>query len=69
MTNSFGRVCPAGVATPWWEERGRGYSAPDAPPRDTSKFLTAGAVADACVSMLEQDASANIESIMLDASE
>ena len=62
-----GLVCPAGVATPWWEESKRGFAAADAATPDVSKFLTAEAVADACVGMLEQHASANVESVMLDA--
>ena len=62
-----GLVCPAGVATPWWEDAARGFAAAGAPSVDTSKFLAPRAVADACVAMLEQDASSNVESVMLDA--
>lgn len=62
-----GLVCPAGVATPWWEDKARGFTAPDAPPPDTSKFLKPEAVANACMAMLEQDSSSNAESVMLDA--
>lgn len=62
-----GLICPAGVATPWWHDPARGYAAADAPPPDTSKFLTPQAVASACVAMLEQDASSNVESVMMDA--
>jgi len=62
-----GLVCPAGVATPWWEDKSRGFAADGAPAPDTSKFLTPEAVASACLAMLEQDASSNIESMMLDA--
>ena len=50
-----GLICPAGVATPWWHDKARGFAAPDAPPPDTSKFLTPEAVANACVALLEQD--------------
>ena len=62
-----GLICPAGVATPWWEDMERGFSAANAPSPDTSKFLTPEAVANACMAMLEQDASSNMESVMLDA--
>jgi len=62
-----GLVCPAGVATPWWEDPARCFRADDTPPPDTSKFLTPEAVANACISMLEQDASANVESVIMDA--
>ena len=61
-----GLVCPAGVATAWWDDKARGYTADGAKP-DTSKFLTPEAVANACVAMLEQDRSSNVESVMMDA--
>ena len=62
-----GLVCPAAVATPWWDDASRGGRAADAPMADVSKFLTPEAVASACLGMLEQDPSANVESVMLDA--
>lgn len=61
-----GLICPAGVATAWWDDKARGYTADGGKP-DTSKFLTPEAVANACVAMLEQDVSSNVESVMMDA--
>ena len=59
-------VSPGPIATPWWDEKARGGRAEDAPPPDVP-FLSAEAVANACVAMLEQDPSMNVESVMLDA--
>ena len=59
-----GLVCPAAVATPWWEERGRGFAEGATLPPN---MLTPEAVAAACLSLMQQDVSSNIEQIQMDA--
>lgn len=60
-----GLISPGPIATAWWDDPARGFGAPDtAPP--PPKMLTAEAVAAACVSMMEQGDSSNMEEITLD---
>jgi len=62
-----GLVCPGPIATPWWDEPARGWRDATNPPPPT-KMLSPESVATACLSLLHQDASSNIESIVLDPS-
>jgi short-subunit dehydrogenase len=60
-----GLVCPGPIATPWWDDAARGFRAADAPP-PPARMLSAEAVAGACLSLLEQDASCNQERVVMD---
>ena len=62
-----GLVCPAAIATPWWDEPGRS-GAFKATPKPTA-LLSADAVAEACISLVEQLPSSNIEQLNLEAVE
>ncbi|CEL92039.1 unnamed protein product [Vitrella brassicaformis CCMP3155] len=60
----IGTVNPAGVATPWWEDRARGGWEPGA--KDISKFLTADDVAASIVMMCQQGDKSDISRIVLE---
>ena len=62
-----GLVCPAAIATPWWDEPARS-GAFKATPKPTA-LLSADAVAEACISLVEQPPSSNIEQLNLEAVE
>merc|ERR1712232_417934 len=60
----LGLVSPGAIATPWWDDSTRGFRASDAPP-PPAQMLTPDAVASACISMMNQDRSSNIQEVFM----
>lgn len=60
-------VCPGPIDTPWWGEFGRGGRAdPSAPP--PQRMLSPESVAASCMMLLQQDATSDIERVVLEPS-
>jgi 3-oxoacyl-[acyl-carrier protein] reductase len=59
-------LCPGSVATPWWMEKERGGKDTPPTPEQLGAMLTPGDCAAACMSIIDQAKSCDIESIVLE---